>query len=201
MRRSWSLIAFSGLLLSVGYCQTNPAAAFELEAMERFAKQPSTRVVWSEEVDRIVAGTATAVITAVILEDATTTRQMRGIRIDLTDGPTEDQVYAAETHLERVIAEMDEISTHIPGFFTNSERVRAPNRCFGSGIFLLARREGAHIFGASQCSMADGWFGLTVSTRSATVPGSGTATVRFTGLAPAPFAAAIVRARDLLNKR
>jgi len=53
--------------------------------MERYSTRPTARITWSKEVDHIVGGRAKAVITALIVEDATTStpRQMRGIRIDL----------------------------------------------------------------------------------------------------------------------
>ena len=191
-------IAIFALLACAGYGQVKSPTVSEVEAMEKFA-QSGARVVWSEEVDRVSSGTATAVITAVILEDAG--RQMRGVRIDLADGDVKDRVYTGEPFVERFIAEMDEIATGMLGFFGNSESAeRAPNRCFGSGILLRARREGAHIFGASQCSETGGWTGLVVSTRSATVP-VGPAVFRFPGLNPSPFAAAMARARDGLAKR
>jgi hypothetical protein len=62
--------------------------------VDRFARQPGTRVAWSREIGRIEEGTATLVVTAMSLEDPqSVTRQARGIRIDLTDGVVGDQLW------------------------------------------------------------------------------------------------------------
>ena len=90
---------------------------------------------------------------------------------------------------KRVIGALDEVSEHMGSFLSRST---VSSRCFGSGAFLSAAREGAHFFHASQCSMADGWSGLSV--------GTGAATFRFTDLKPAPFASAFARAMDELKQ-
>jgi len=100
---------------------------------------------------------------------------MRGIRIDLAGRDVTDRVYVGEPFLKRLIGAMDEISEGMGSFLSRST---VSSRCFGSAAFLSAFREGAHCFHASQCSMADGWFGLSVST--------GVATFRFTDLTPSP---------------
>ena len=81
MRSAFRLLAFCGFFLSIGTAQVDdsPTAA-ELAAMERYSTRPTARITWSKEVDRIEGGQAKAVITALIVEDATqTSRPMRGI--------------------------------------------------------------------------------------------------------------------------
>src|SRR5258708_30606758 len=104
------VIAFCGLLLTIGYGQsTNPTAA-KIEAMEGFGSKPTAQVVWSKEVERIDTDQARAVITALIVEDGTQTpKQMRGVRIDLTGANLRDQVYTSEDLLGRLIKALDEI--------------------------------------------------------------------------------------------
>ena len=159
----------------------------QLEALEHFASKPTAQVTWSKEVGRIDTDQAHAVIIALVVVDASQTpRQMRGIRIDLTSADAKDQVYTSEDLLERLIKALDAISNGLPGFYP---RARVSNACFGSGIFWL---QGGHALSASQCVFGD-WSGLSVS--------SGRHGFRFTGLNPAPFAAAIARARDELKQR
>src|SRR5436190_1194794 len=108
MRAACGAIAFCGILLKIGYGQNTGPTVSQLEAMEHFAKQPTARVTWSKEVGRIETNRAEAVITALIVEDATQTpRQMRGVRIDLTEGEVKDQVYTSEDLLERLIKALD----------------------------------------------------------------------------------------------
>src|SRR5688572_1658533 len=120
-----------------------------------------------------------------------TPRQMRGIQIELTSRDTKDRVYADDKLLGKYIEMLDEIPA---GMLRSAGRPSAANsNCFGSGIFLNAMRAGGHFLTASQCVMADGWAGLSVST--------GRAQFRFTGLDTAPFADAIARAREELKRR
>jgi len=188
MRSVCRVATFFGLLLNIGAAQVTSPTASELAAMERFSKRPTAHLAWSKEVERIVAEPTQAVITTLIVEDATQAPpHVRGIRIDLEGQGVKDQVYVSETYLVRLIEALDEISAGIGTFL----RKRGSSRCFGSGAFLSAVREGAHFFHTSQCSMADGWFGLSVST--------GAATFRFAKLDPSPFASAIERAADALK--
>ena len=188
MRSVCRMAAFCGLLLNIGAAQVNSPTASELEAMERYAKRPTAHVAWSKEMNRIEADQTQAVITALVVEDATQAPgRMRGIRIDLAGQGVKDRLYVGETFLERLIEALDEVSAGMGSFLGQG----GSSRCFGSCAFLSAVREGVHFFHASQCSMSDGWFGLSVST--------GAATFRFTELDPLRFASAIARAADALK--
>jgi hypothetical protein len=172
--------------VNVGYSQVNQPTASQLEALEKFAKNPTARVTWSKEVGRIDTGQAKAVVTVLVVEDlAQTPHQMRGVIISLMDQHVEDEVYVGEEFLERLIKALNDIR-----FFSTSS---GSSRCSGSDAFLSAFREGAHVFHASQCSMADGWAGLSVAT--------GRETFRFTSQNPAAFARTIARAREELKLR
>jgi hypothetical protein len=157
---------------------------------ERFATKPSVRVTWSKEIRLLQGGDAIAVITALIVKDTgTRPSEMRGIRIDLRGGEVEDSVFVEERFLERLLEALAEAARGMGERFQRT----SPSVCFGSGLFLQAVRDGAHFFHASQCSMSDGWYGLSVIT--------GEAMFRFTNLDPAPFASAIHRAARELKQQ
>jgi hypothetical protein len=68
--------------------------------VDRFARQPTTRVVWSKEIGRIEEGATRLVVTAMSLEDPqSVTRSARGIRIDITDGVVSDQLWEEDRRL------------------------------------------------------------------------------------------------------
>jgi hypothetical protein len=68
--------------------------------VDRFARQPTTRVVWSKEIGRIEEGATRLVVTAMSLEDPqSVTRTARGIRIDVTDGVVSDQLWEEDRRL------------------------------------------------------------------------------------------------------
>ena len=180
MNSAFRMMAICSLFLKVGLCQT------PLEAFEHFAKRPTSRVVWSKEVGRIDTDRAHAVITALIVEDATSKPQrMRGIRIDLSEGDVKDQVYTSEDLLERLTNALNEVADGLPYFLSRGST--SSNRCFGSGVFW---QQTGHAFSASSCFIGD-WYGLSVNT--------GDASFRFTGVHPSAFVIAIGRAKDELN--
>jgi hypothetical protein len=187
MHSACRLIALGGLVLKLGYGQPDSVTASQLEALERFANRPTAHVTWSAEVARIDTDQAHAVITAIVVEDATETpRQMRGVRIDLTSANAKDQMYTSEDLIERLISALNEISHWIPRSLLVGPRHSSSNRCFGSGVF---RFQSVHAFSASECVYGN-WSGLVV--------GDG---FRFTSLDPSRFAEAIARARDELKQR
>ena len=68
--------------------------------LERFARQPATRLVRSKEIGRIEEGTSSLVVMVMHLEDpSSVTRRARGIRIDLADGLVSDQLWEEEARL------------------------------------------------------------------------------------------------------
>lgn len=178
------VIACLPLLLGIVYAQPEQPTAAQLEAFERFASKPTAKITWSKEVGRIDTDQAHAVITAIVVEDATQTPgKMRGVRIDLSDGDLKDRLYTSEEYLDRLISALDEISMGAPFFLA---RVRSSNSCHGSGTFWL---QPGHAFNASQCVFGN-WSGLSVNN-----------SFRFTGLDPSPFASAIARGRDEVKRR
>jgi hypothetical protein len=68
--------------------------------LERFVRQPATRLVWSKEIGRIEEGGSSLAVIVMHLEDpASVTRRARGIRIDLTNGLVSDQLWEEEARL------------------------------------------------------------------------------------------------------
>ncbi len=185
------IITFCAVLLMPGSAQVSSPTAEELERLEQFVSQPGSRVISSKDLGHIAGGESDALITAVIVQGGDPTKQqMRGIRIQFTTGDVRDQIYVAEEFLQPLVKALVEIEAQSDQFLS---RPRVNSRCFGSGAFLSAMRTGAHFFHASQCSMSDGWTGLSVST--------GSKTFRFTGLNPAPFRTAIARAATEFEQR
>lgn len=188
MRRAFNVIlqriamksasVFVGLVAQVIYGQT----ASRLEAFEHCAKQQCAQITCSKEVGRIETDQAHAVITSLIVEDATQTpKQMRGVRIDLSEGDKKDQLYTSEEYLDRLINALDEITHGLPRFFAQ----RPTNGCFGSGVFW---QQQSHAFSASQC-VTSTFEGLSVS-----------GGFHFPRTMPSLFAGAVERGRDELKR-
>ncbi len=73
------------VLMLVVQQQGVPPDELPQSRLEAFAARPTTEVVWSKMIGRLESQGARAVITALILQDTTSTPSvMRGIRIDLT---------------------------------------------------------------------------------------------------------------------
>ena len=186
MRPAVRIITLFGLGLATGFSQSNQPTISQIEAMENFAERPTSQVIWSKEVGRLDSDQAHAVITALILRDATQSpQQMRGVRIDLTEGNQEDHVYTSQEHLGRLVQALDEISEGWPRYV---KRIQGQG-CFGSGVFW--QQEG-HAFSASQCVL-NRWEGLSV--------GTGAESFRFTGVTSSRFADAFTRCRDELKQQ
>ena len=115
---------------------------------------------------------------------------MRGVQIVLNGEGKRDHVYVSEEYAERLISALDEVAAASPAFL---QRITTTSKCFGTGAFLYAMRTGAHFFFPSQCEMADGWRGLSVSTSAATF--------RFTDIDTTPFARAIRAGVNALKQR
>ncbi|MBL8232623.1 MAG: hypothetical protein JNL98_29260 [Bryobacterales bacterium] len=177
MKRNLLLIGWAVFV----YGQEPKPSAEELEAMERLASQPSTRVVWQDAPVKVVAGKTEAVIAPVVLEDGSTPPlRMAGLRIDLADGDRRDRVYLRESHLERVIEAFREIGRRAPASL--EDRNGSANRCLGSGYFW---RQQGHSLTASQCVFGD-WSGLVVNG------------FRFAGVPAAAFGNSLDNARQKL---
>jgi hypothetical protein len=112
-----SVIAFCCLFLIVSPAQVNPASSLQPTPLEAFAHQPATHVAWSKEVGRLDSRDAHAVVSVLILEDtAQPPDRMRGIRIELSDLNSKDEVYLGEETLGVYKSALDEISRNLPGF-------------------------------------------------------------------------------------
>ena len=197
MRIVCRLLALASCFALVGFSQpssltaaqrraferSSPTAA-QFEAFKRFAERPAARTAWSNEIGRVDTDRARLVITAMIVEDtAESAQQMRGIRMDLTEGDRKDRLYISEDHLDRFIHGMQDIAKSSHGFCPG--RSDAPNRCHGSGVFWMPQGQG---FTASECVFGD-WCGLVVHQGD----------FRFTSTHAGDFAELFVAARDELN--
>ncbi len=99
------------LLLSIGQGGANTGATLQPTPLEAFAQLPATHVAWSSEVGRIDSSEAHAIVTALILEDtAQPPDRMRGMRIHLSSGDSQDDVYLGEETLGVYKNALDQIS-------------------------------------------------------------------------------------------
>ena len=78
------------LLASIAYAETK---------LESFIRRPSARVAWSEEVGRVRSAESQAIITALLVEEGSPIRQMRGIRISVSKPGVANDVYLEEEKL------------------------------------------------------------------------------------------------------
>jgi hypothetical protein len=111
MKSFLSLITCVVFLSSIGQNQVNPPSSLQLTPLEWFVRQSATHVAWSNEVGRLDSTDAHAVVTTIILEDAgQPSDRLRGIRIDLANQSTKDEVYLDEETLDVYKKALIEIS-------------------------------------------------------------------------------------------
>jgi len=155
-------IAFGSLLLSVWQTQVGQAPPLQPTPLEAFAKMPATHIAWSNEVGRLDTSEAHAVVTALVLEDAAQPPdRMRGIRIDLRNRDSEDQVYLGEETLGVYKNALDEITRFVK---LSAEDV-APGGCeyFGAEVFWYGHKvPSVHALTAAQYFIRDS-SGLSVN--------------------------------------
>jgi hypothetical protein len=93
--------------------ERDPRGPLQPTALEAFVQQPDVRMVRSTEVGRIDAADTHAVVIAIIVEDAQAVpRQMKGLRINLSNPAAKDQIYLEEARLEPVKKALDEIERY-----------------------------------------------------------------------------------------
>lgn len=133
MKSSVIVFAFVSFLLSPGAVQV-ATTALQPTKLEAFARRPTAQLKWSKEVGRIDEGKTHAVVTALIIEDATQSPyRMRGIRIDLNNENAIDQVYLDVTALVAVRNALVEIESGVESF--RKEISSTPNRYHGAAEF------------------------------------------------------------------
>ena len=138
MRLMNGAMTFGWLLLSVWQTHVGMAPALQPTPLEAFAGLPATRIAWSQEVGRLDTPEAHAVVTVLILEDtAQPPDRMRGVRIDLRNRDSKDQVYLGEDTLGAYTNALDEISQTTPGFRNTARDSVAPGGTsyLGAGLF------------------------------------------------------------------
>jgi hypothetical protein len=117
MKSTLGLITCAACLLSIGHSQLSPSPSLQPTPLEWFARQSATHVAWSDEVGRLDSTEAHAVVTAIVLEDtAQPPDRLRGIRIDLANQSTKDEVYLDEETLGVYKKALDEISHGAPQY-------------------------------------------------------------------------------------
>jgi hypothetical protein len=115
MKSILTVITFVVRLLSMGQNQVNSPSSLQPTPLEWFAHEPATHIAWSDEVGRLDSTDAHAVVTAVILEDtAQIPNRLRGIRLDLANRSSKDEVYLDEETLGVYKNALNEISRGAP---------------------------------------------------------------------------------------
>ena len=91
------MYAIVSSFLGIGQAQSVTSSGLRPSALEAFATNAGVKVSWTHEVSRIASTEAQAVISAVVLENSSSpVTQLRGVRIDLSDGSARDTVYIEE---------------------------------------------------------------------------------------------------------
>ena len=109
-------------------------------SIERFLEQPATRVAWSREIGRIETGTTRLVVTAVSLENPqSVTRTVRGIRIDVTDGVVNNQLW--QEHRPLLDSARRRLEEWASGVLPMLYNVGAVVKGDGAGLTLIHREQ------------------------------------------------------------
>ncbi|MCH8135424.1 MAG: hypothetical protein IIB77_05540 [Proteobacteria bacterium] len=155
----------------------------EASVFEKIAKQRGTKFISSEEVGRIDSSDARAIITALIIENSHyRPSRVRGIRIDLSNQTSSDQLYLEEGELVYLKHELDGLDCGVASMRSESGapyRVRGIGRCRPSQSVPQAYCPGYYIGPDSE--------GLSLSTFSG-------GNFRFPSARPSVLADAIGRA-------
>lgn len=134
MRSPAAVAIICGLFFNIALVNASQTPSLKPTILEAFASQPTARVTWSKEAGRIDGTEASAVVIALIVEDAAQPpNRMRGVRIDLANRDATDQVYIEEPKIETIKKALEKIERGIDLFRT--ERSRTPLRYFGAEEF------------------------------------------------------------------
>ncbi|MCZ6503889.1 MAG: hypothetical protein O6945_15425 [Gammaproteobacteria bacterium] len=116
-----------------GPATAQASAAPEPTELEVWALQQGSRVIWSEEVGRIESTDAQAVITAVVVEKSQNIPgRVRGVRVDLKNETSTDQIYVEEkelVYLKRDLTRMDCSIARMRNESGATYRVQGIERC------------------------------------------------------------------------
>jgi hypothetical protein len=147
------VIALCTFCLNAGRAQVSDARPLQPTPLEAFASQSGTQVAWSQEVGRLDSSIAHAVVSALIIEDAARPPdRMRGVRIELSDGSSKDEVYLGEETLDAYKNAMDEISqiTLVSRDRARAEAAQGRSNYFGARLFWYGdRRPRVHVLNAA----------------------------------------------------
>lgn len=122
-----------GSISRIATAQVDSKAVPEASVFEKIAKQRGTKFISSEEVGRIDSSDARVIITALIIENSHyRPSRVRGIRIDLSNETSSDQLYLEEGELVYLKHELDGLDCGVASMRSESGapyRVRGIGRC------------------------------------------------------------------------
>ena len=128
MRVASGVVFYYSLFLAFAWSQS---VGSEPSPMEAFANRQGVRTVWSARVARWEHEGTGLVITALVLEDnAPSSRELRGVKIDLARGNAKDQIYLDEQAKERTRSALEEIVDAVA-----RSGVPGSNGCMGAKAF------------------------------------------------------------------
>jgi hypothetical protein len=100
--------------------------------MEAFASRPGTHTAWFSEVGRLDHDGTRAVFTALVVADnAQPTREMHGVKVNLSSGNRQDQIYLDEEATARTRSALEEIANAV----AKTPSVPRGNGCMGAREF------------------------------------------------------------------
>jgi hypothetical protein len=182
-------------LLSMGQSQPSPPQSLQPTPLEWFARQSATRVAWSDEVGRLDSTDAHAVVTAIVLEDTgQPPDRLRGIRIDLANQSSKDEVYLDEETLVVYKKALNEISHGAPQARDMYAKTVLPGGVsyFGAEVFWYGNRP-------ARVRALDAAYYFTSDSSGLALNAGKNAEFRFPNQDPLQLAAAIERATDELK--
>jgi hypothetical protein len=143
MQSVFGVVTCVVFLLSIGLSQANPPLSLQPTPLEWFARESSVPAAWSAEVRRLHSNDAHAVVTAIVLEDTDQPPdRWPGIRIDLANQSTKEEVYLDEETLGVYKKALNEISHGAPQARDRYAKTVAPGGVsyFGAEAFWYGDR-------------------------------------------------------------
>jgi len=187
-----------GLLASLAWPQTSPQSQVkpgsEPSPMEAFAAQSGVRATWTSEVARLEQDGTQVVVTAIALEDSQVpAKKAEGIRLDLSNGDTQDHIYLDKDAAARTQSALVEIAGAVANW-----QAKRPGQsvCMGAREFWPLYNwswNRYHELNADYCGTADA--------AALVLYGRGkNASFRFEGETPAHLATILATAIDRLKQ-
>ena len=125
------IAALSFTLISCAWPQREAEVGSKPSPMEAFAARSGARTSWSSQIATLERSGSRATLTALVIEDSSGPVQtMRGVKVDLVSGETEDHIYLDEEAAARTQSSLEEILEMV-----DRRGGPVPNGCYGAKAF------------------------------------------------------------------